>query len=110
MGERTDLRMPALALAAWAGGLCGTLLPGWCSLVTVAAGLVLAGVRRSATLAAATLVLAAVGASVVLRQAQLEAAPVTALAEQRAQVTAEGVVVGDPRATHGLEDGSRCAS
>ena len=103
--ERTDLRMPALALAAWAGGLCGTLLPAWSGVVPVAAGLVLSAVRRSAALAAATLVLAAVAASAVLRQAQIEAAPVAGLAQQRAQVTGEGVVVADPRATHGFEEG-----
>ncbi len=103
--ERTDLRMPALALAAWAGGLCGSLLPMWVTVVVAAGGLVLSGLRRSPALAAATLVLAAVAASALLRQEQLDRAPVAVLAEQRAQVTAEGVVVGDPRATHGFEDG-----
>ena len=103
--ERTDLRMPALALAAWAGGLCGGLLPGWVALAAVVVGLALAGVRRSLALAAAALVLAAVAASALLREAQLERAPVTELAGQRAQVSAEGVVVSDPRATHGFEEG-----
>ena len=103
--ERTDLRMPALALAAWAGGLCGGLLPAWAALVALVAGLALAGARRSLALGAATLVLAAVAGSALLRQAQLDRAPVTELAVERAQVSVEGVVVGDPRAIHGFEEG-----
>ena len=74
--------MPALALAAWAGGLCGGLLPAWAALVALVAGLALAGVRRSLALGAATLVLAAVAASALLRQAQLDRAPVTGLADR----------------------------
>lgn len=103
--ERADLRMPALAVAAWAGGLSGGLLPAWASLLCVLSGLALAGLRRSLVLVAATLLLGAVAGSALLRQSQLDGAPVTPLASQRAQVTAEGVVVGDPRATHGFEEG-----
>jgi len=97
--------MPALGLAAWAGGLTGTLLPAWASLALVTAGLVVAGWRRSLTLAAAVLVLAAVAGSALLRQGQVAGSPVADLAAQRAQVAAEGVVVGDPRTTHGFDDG-----
>jgi competence protein ComEC len=103
--ERTDLRMPALALAAWAGGLCGSLLAAWVTVVVAAVGLAVSGLRRSPAVGAATLVLAAVAVSALLRQEQLDRAPVAVLAGQRAQVTAEGVVVSDPRATHGFEDG-----
>ncbi|WP_432479653.1 ComEC/Rec2 family competence protein [Nocardioides sp. GXQ0305] len=103
--ERTDLRMPALALAAWAGGLAGHLLPAWVAGVAVVVGVAVSGLRRSLVLAAATLVLAAVAASALLRQSQLDRAPVAVLADERAQVAAEGVVVGDPRATHGFQEG-----
>jgi len=97
--------MPALALAAWAGGLVGGLLPPWVALLLLVAGMAVAGWRRSLTLAAATLVLAAVAGSALLRHAQLDRSPVAVLADQRAQVAAEAVVVGDPRETHGFEDG-----
>ncbi len=103
--EHPDLRMPALGLAAWLGGLAGALLPGWVAVAAVVAGLLLAGLRGSAALAAATLVLGAVAASAVLRQAQLDGSPVALLAEEHAFVSGEATVVGDPRVTHGFTDG-----
>ncbi|QBR94329.1 DUF4131 domain-containing protein [Nocardioides euryhalodurans] len=97
--------MPALALAAWAGGLLAALLPWWATGVVALAGTVTAVLRRSGALLAAVLVLAAVGAAGLLRDAQLQRAPVAELASARAVVTAEGVVTSDPRPTTGFEDG-----
>ena len=92
-----DLRMPALGLAAWAGGLGAVALP----LVVLGAaplvGLLLAWRRGSRAVLAGALVFAAVAAGAVLRQAQVEGDPLSALATVGAAVDAELVVTSDPR-------------
>jgi len=90
--------MPALGLAAWAGGLLA-LLP-----LPVAAGVVLGGAaaarwRRSRLLLAGVLVLGAVVAAASLREARVTSDPVAGLARERAAVVAEVVVTSDPRPT-----------
>ncbi|HYH34794.1 MAG TPA: DUF4131 domain-containing protein, partial [Nocardioides sp.] len=103
--ERVDLRMPVLGVAAWVGGLTGSLLPPRVGLALVVGGALVAGLRRSRTLAAVVLVLGAVAACAFLRHTQLERSPVAALAAERASVVAVGVVASDARATHGFEEG-----
>ena len=79
----SDLRLPLLGLAAWAGGLAGHLAPTVLTLSVVAgavAGLLVVRTRMSAgrvlTWCGLLLVLAAVAASAVLRQQQVEQNPV----------------------------------
>jgi competence protein ComEC len=97
--------MPALALAAWAGGLLGALLPAWVTVLAASGALLVAAIRRSRTLTAAALVLAAVAGGTLLRHALLEHAPVATLAGEHAAVTVEAVVTSDPRPTRGFADG-----
>jgi competence protein ComEC len=94
--------MPALGVAAWAGGLLA-LLPGG---VPVALGLGVAGSavawrRGSRALLAAVLVMGAVVVAATLREARVATDPVAVLAQQRAVVEAELVVTSDPRVTRG---------
>ncbi|MEJ7795887.1 MAG: ComEC/Rec2 family competence protein [Nocardioides sp.] len=101
-----DLRMPALGLAAWAGGLGAVTLPQVLLAVVPCAGLLLAWRRGSRALLAGVLVFAAVATGAVLRQAQVEGDPVSALAAVGAAVEAELVVTSDPRPTQsGFGDG-----
>ena len=94
--ERPDLRMPALGVAAWAGGL-STLLPGVLTLLVVVAGLVVARRRRSRSLLAAVLVLGAVAAGAAVREERVADDPVARLAAERAVAEVEAVVTSDPR-------------
>lgn len=96
MTARPDLRMPALGVAAWAGGL-SVLLPVAVTLGVVAAGLLLARRRRSRALLAAVLVLGAVGAGAAVREARVADDAVARLAAQRAVVDTQLVVTSDPR-------------
>ncbi|GAA1478911.1 ComEC/Rec2 family competence protein [Nocardioides aestuarii] len=101
----TDLRMPALALAAWAGGL-SVLLPGPVTALVLLVGLLAARWRGSRALVAAVLVLGAVAAGATVREARVAHDPVAWLAAERAVVEAEAVITSDPRALRsGFTDG-----
>lgn len=97
-----DLRMPALGLAAWCGGLAAVLLPpavAWLALLA-AAVVVVALLRRrvsSRTVLAWVLVAWAVASAAMLRQEVMSAGPVPDLVEERAVVRATLEVTGDPR-------------
>jgi competence protein ComEC len=104
-----DLRVVALAMFAWAGGLGGFLLPRWVALLVLAAGgVVLVGRWRGrrpslsgvAWLAAA----AAVAASAMLRMEATEQSPVAALAKDGAFVSAVVRVTSDPLLREGDYD------
>lgn len=103
--DRHDLRMPVLALAAWAGGLAGLLAPVWLPwLVAAAAALAALRWRRTAAarlLGAAAVVLLAVGLTAQLRAAQVHSGPVPALATERAVAGLEVVLTSDPRLHQG---------
>ena len=94
--------MPALGLAAWAGGLLGVLRPGWLP-VAVAVSLALAAIvlRRAPRLLGTwlllALVLVAVASLAALRGEQVGGGPVAGLADDRAAVTATLRVTSDPR-------------
>ncbi len=96
---RPDLRMPALGLAAWAGGLVAAWLPLTGISLVALVGLVVAWRRGSRALLAAVLVFGAVAGGAVLREARVAADPVSALAAVGAAVEAELVVTSDPRPT-----------
>ncbi|WP_341805389.1 ComEC/Rec2 family competence protein [Nocardioides ochotonae] len=108
-----DLRMPLLGLGAWAGGLAAHLLrPGLLGAVVVIVLCGLAalahGVRRGRwppgtvrTAGAVVLVAGAVVVAVLVRQQQVTEGPVGRLAEERAVVSAVGVVASDPRPVAG---------
>lgn len=112
--EPPDLRMPVLALGAWAGGLLGlTCSPVGLALVlgaVVVAGAALGtawgrrGARPEALRAAAgcVLVLVAVAVVAAVRVALVAGDPVAALAEDGSAVSGLGTVTSDPR----LEQGS----
>ncbi len=99
--------MPLLAVAAWAGGLAGALLPGpalVAALPTLAGAAALA-VRRSprhrAAVIALVLVCLAVAGAAQLRTYQVRTGPLAVLAADRATVTVEGRIVADPRLVAG---------
>lgn len=118
-----DLRMPALAAAAWAGGLLVRLPPGRAWAVVALGGLAAAvvarawgragrrfddagagtrpGARGAATVLAAVLLAAGVLASAQLQAEAVARNPVTDLAEVRAVVEVEGVLTSDPRSLTG---------
>ncbi|MDP3892335.1 DNA internalization-related competence protein ComEC/Rec2 [Nocardioides sp.] len=100
-----DLRMPALGLAAWAGGLAGILLDAtWCAGLVVASALLARSLRTrlpARTTVAWLVVAVAVASGALLRQETLERSPVTALAQQGAVVTATMTVTLDPRLREG---------
>ncbi len=96
---RLDLRMPALGLAAWAGGLVAAWLPFLVVPAAALVGLLVAWRRGSRTLVAAVLVFAAVASGATLRQARVAADPVSILAQVGAAVDVEAVVTSDPRPT-----------
>ncbi len=106
--ERPDLRAPLLGLAAWAGALTAQTVGGWW-LAGVAgaalAGLLVAwcGARRAVALTLTGLLVAAaaVAGATLLREQSITESPVATLAEQRAAVTLEGLVVSDPRPVNG---------
>jgi competence protein ComEC len=104
-----DLRAPALAVAAWAGGVAPLVLGGAgavvAAVVTVAALLVLArraGRPGAVGLAvAAALVCGGVLVSALVRTESVTGGPVAALAADGAAVQVVGVVVSDPRPVDG---------
>ena len=101
-----DLRMPALGVAAWAGGLCAMVLPPVLLGAVPCAGLLWGWRRGSRAVLAGALVFTAVAAGAVLRQTQVDRDPVSALAAVGAAVDAELVVTSDPRPTRsGFGDG-----
>lgn len=107
----TDLRMGAVGLAAWGGGLLAAYAGPAGLLVVVAVGVVSVVPHRlrpaAPTVLGLLLVLVAVGAVAVLRSHQVDASPVRSLADQGAVVRAELRVTSDPRPTQdGLEDGT----
>ncbi len=97
-----DLRMPALGLAAWGGGLVGVLspdrLPLAAVMVAVIGGLIAwrrpAALRTVLVLAFVLLVVAGVA---TLRGERVGGGPVAALAEEGAMVVATVRVTSDPR-------------
>ncbi|HEX6149085.1 ComEC/Rec2 family competence protein [Nocardioides sp.] len=108
--SRPDLRMPTLALAAWAGALVASLLPTTGALAAIAgvsAPSLVASVRRGSRLVVAlVLVFTAVGAAAALRHERVASDPVAVLAVDRAAVHATLVVTSDPRpVTGGFGDG-----
>lgn len=104
---RADLRMPALAVAAWAGGLVALTLPPVLAttlVVGVVAVAVVATRRRPAAVRlvlAGGLVAAAVLTSALVRSGAVEHSPVADLAADRAVVDLVGVLVSDPRVVSG---------
>ncbi|MFC5178490.1 ComEC/Rec2 family competence protein [Nocardioides taihuensis] len=107
-GLLPDLRVPLLALAAWAGGLAGYLLPAPGVLAgAVAAGLVLLGrgrrwrAGRRWTATGLLLAFLAVWVGAVARQSQAEQSPLGVLADEGAAVTVVLTVTTDPRAFDG---------
>lgn len=106
----SDLRLPALGAAAWAGGLLAALAfrdrlaAGVLALLVLAgAGVALlrGGPAVRVTVLAAVLVASAVTAAGMLRQHQVAANPVADLARQRALAEVVGVVSSDPRTIQG---------
>ncbi|THJ04521.1 DUF4131 domain-containing protein [Nocardioides sp.] len=110
-GESHDLRMPALALAAWAGGIAAYLVGppgGWCLVVLAAAGLLLGGAGRGRPPSArrrlavgGLLLAAAIFTSTLLRHHAVSSGPLHALAAERATADLVATVVSDPRAVQG---------
>jgi competence protein ComEC len=100
-----DLRMPALGLAAWAGGL-SVLLPGAVAVAAAVVGTGLAWRRRSRVVLAGVLAFAAVATGAAVREARVAGDPVAGLALAGAAVEVELVVTSDPRRlTSGFADG-----
>ncbi len=104
--EVPDLRMPALGLAAWAGGLAGRWVP-WpvlAAAVVLAAVVVAARRRRvgaALTAAAVLAVFAAVSCVALVRQEQVDSNPVAALARDGAVASVVATVASDPRVISG---------
>lgn len=96
-----DLRTPALAAAAWAGGLLALLAPAGVTataLVVLVLALVLLRRRTWALVGAACLLTgAAVAGAATLQVAGLSSGPLAALAQDRAVVSAEVAITSDPR-------------
>ncbi|WP_323742341.1 ComEC/Rec2 family competence protein [Nocardioides islandensis] len=98
----TDLRMPLLGLAAWAG----SLLAGapWAVAATVLASLVVVAIawRRAAWTAIGMVVVCSAVLGVALARAQaVRDGPVAEAARARAVATLTGTVAGDPRVVEG---------
>ncbi len=98
----TDLRMPLLGLAAWAG----SLLAGapWSVAATVLASLVVVAIawRRAAWTAIGMVVVCSAVLGVALARAQaVRDGPVAEAARARAVATLTGTVAGDPRVVEG---------
>ncbi|GAB2767291.1 ComEC/Rec2 family competence protein [Nocardioides salsibiostraticola] len=102
----TDLRMPLLGLAAWAGALTASLGP-YAVWVLGASGLfALVVVRRPRrrgvlTVVGCLLVFAATLGTAMLRQHAAASGPVGRWAQERAVVSVVGTVVSDPRTVPG---------
>jgi competence protein ComEC len=106
--ELPDLRMPVLAVAAWAGAVAGPEAGRWALLgLCLAAGLLAtAGCRRwgrvgLATAAGAILAFGSVGTSAGVRAERVSHNPVAALAAAHGSATFEGTVADDPRTIQG---------
>jgi len=105
--EVADLRLPALGLAAWAGGLAARWVPWPWAAVALAAALVAVLLGRGRlggrflVCLGLVLVCAAVLTSGALRQSQAASGPVGALAREGAAVTVELTVTSDPRVLTG---------
>lgn len=101
-----DLRLPVLALAAWAGGLIAPAVPAHPALllgllVVLACASAAAPVRVRPTVVAAVCVLAAVCSVAAFRAWQAQHNPVAALAARQAQVHVVGTVSSDARTVVG---------
>jgi len=106
--ERPDLRAPLLGVAAWAGALTAQIVEGWWLAGLAAAVLVVLaaawwGARRATALTLTGLIAAgaAVAGATAVRERAVTESPVAALAQQRAAVSLQGTVVGDPRPVEG---------
>ena len=105
--EAPDLRLPALGIAAWAGGLAARWWPWPVVAALLAAGLVAVvlllrrGVRGWLTVLGAVLVCAAVAGSGLLRQELVSRSPVAELARQEAVATLDLSLTSDPRPVAG---------
>ena len=104
----TDLRLPLLGLAAWAGALLVRWHSDvvWVLAVGAAAPLLVAacspGRRRAALTALAMLAVAwGVGVVALVRSEAVRVGPVATAAQQRALVTLTGTVASDPRRIEG---------
>jgi competence protein ComEC len=104
----TDLRLPLLGLAAWAGALLVRWRPGVVGVIALvaAAPLLVAilwpGRRRAALTALAMLAVASgVGVVALVRSEAVRVGPVATAAQQRAVLTMTGTVAGDPRRIEG---------
>ncbi|HET9998271.1 MAG TPA: ComEC/Rec2 family competence protein [Nocardioides sp.] len=100
----TDLRLPLLGLAAWAGALLVRWQPDviWVIVLVAAAPLLVAvrwpWRRRAAITVLAMLAVASgVGVVALVRSEAVRAGPVATAAQQRALVTLTGTVANDPR-------------
>jgi len=106
--EPPDLRAPLLGVAAWAGALTAQIVEGWWLAGLAAAVLVVLaaawwGARRATALTLTGLIAAgaAVAGATAVRERAVTESPVAALAQQRAAVSLQGTVVGDPRPVEG---------
>ncbi|WP_238343123.1 ComEC/Rec2 family competence protein [Nocardioides cynanchi] len=106
--EVPDLRMPALAAAAWSGALLARASgPGWPALAALlGCGATVVAWRRRGRLAgltvlAALLVAGAAATSAGVRAARVADNPLAALGRADASVTVVGSVVDDPRLIQG---------
>lgn len=103
----SDLRMPLLGAAAWAGSLLALLGPYvGAAAISVTAVVLLTLIRGRGrgvvvTLAGCLLVATATCATASLRQHAAESGPVGRWAEERAVVRVIGTVVSDPRTVEG---------
>ncbi len=101
-----DLRMPAIGLSAWVGGVLGIVRPGWlpgvaCVLALAAVLVVWRRPRAVRTLVVLVAVLLAVAGVAALRGERIDGGPVAALADEGAAVTATIRVTSDPREREG---------
>lgn len=100
-----DLRMPAVGLSAWLGGLGGLLAPAPSAVAAAGVSLVALvlarnpGLRRTVT--ACVLAALAVGVSALLRDLAVQEGPVAVQARARSAVTAQLTLTSDPRTVHG---------
>lgn len=105
---RSDLRLPMLGAAAWAGGLVGAIgsrMPAVTVLAGLAVALAVAAAWRfphaRATLVASVVVMLAVACGAMVRHAQARASPLADLAARRAVVGLVGTITSDPRLVSG---------
>ncbi len=106
MSSDLDLRLPAIAVAAWAGGLCGLLAPvsltiGLASFGVVGLAIVWRSGRDIITGSAWLLVFVVLAGVSLFRAHQVAHNPVVALAGSEASVRTTLVVTSDPRLHRG---------